>query len=62
MKDPRKTLKYKFYDFIRWLFWSDYDKNEDFICGYCGKPVFRRYIYCSKWCAGIDEIKQQLNL
>ena len=43
----RKTI----FDFIRKNFWSDYDPNEDFNCGYCGKEMLRRFLFCSKECS-----------
>ena len=44
-----KILDYV-YDRIRFVFWRSYDINEDFECGFCQKPVFRRLLYCSVKC------------
>lgn len=45
----------KFYTLIRPLFIDDVDRNEDFDCGLCGKPVLRRYLFCSEECLKRDE-------
>lgn len=39
-----------FYGLIRPLFVRNIDPNEDYSCGTCGKPLLRRYIFCSKAC------------
>ena len=39
---------------IRWIFVPDYNINEDYNCMYCGKPVLRRYLYCSQKCTDAD--------
>ena len=46
-------LKSYIYDKVRKTFWKDYDSNEDFVCGTCCKPVFRRYLFCSTECSEI---------
>lgn len=46
-------IKYFIYDKIRKFTWKDYDSNEDFYCGYCMKPVFRRLLFCSKKCSDL---------
>ena len=38
------------YGFLRWVTMLEVDPNEDFECCYCGKPVFRRYLFCSNRC------------
>jgi hypothetical protein len=41
----------KLYSLIRFLMHPfSYNKNEDFRCMMCRKPVLRRYLYCSKTC------------
>lgn len=49
----------RFYDLIRPLFVRDWDRNEDFVCGHCGRPVLRRYLFCSIECADrFDEVSK----
>jgi len=36
----------------------DLDPNEDFNCGFCGKELFTRILYCSKECTDKDEEAQ----
>jgi len=52
---PDSSLRYRllsrFYDIIRPLFVEEWDHNEDYLCGYCCKPVLRRYLYCSVQCS-----------
>ena len=43
-------MKQFIYNLIRKLFWKSYDPNEDFVCMNCGKPVFRRYLFCCAKC------------
>jgi predicted nucleotidyltransferase len=38
------------YKLIRKTFWKSYDVNEEFYCCWCLKPVYNRYIFCSKKC------------
>ena len=47
------TNKFKsfIFDLIRYLFWKDYDVNEDFRCSNCGKEFYKRQIYCSVKCS-----------
>lgn len=51
----------KFYFLIRPLFVDDVDHNEDYDCGLCGKPVLRRYLFCSEECLRRDEALQENN-
>jgi hypothetical protein len=60
-------IKYKLlnllYKFIRpWYFaykgFTNINSNEDFICGYCEKPLLRRMLYCSSYCYIADMAKQ----
>lgn len=44
-----KIRKFVF-DYIRKYFWKDYDPNEDFTCGVCGKQMLNRYLCCSNKC------------
>ena len=46
MNKIRKLL----FDFVRKTFWKDYDPNEEFSCGGCGKEMYKRYLYCSQSC------------
>jgi len=39
-----------FYNLIRKTFWKSYDINEEFHCNWCNKPIYNRYIFCSKKC------------
>jgi hypothetical protein len=52
-------LKWKlldsFYEIIRPLFIKNIDLNEDYYCGWCCKPVLKRYIFCSVKCSDADE-------
>ncbi len=41
------------FNWIRKTFWKDYDPNEDFNCGYCGKEMLRRYLFCSTKCTDL---------
>lgn len=50
MKRITWLLLSKFYTLIRPYFVKDIDKNEDFTCGWCEKPVLRRWLYCSPKC------------
>jgi len=43
-------IRKMFFGFLRKLFWADYDPNEEFSCGYCGKEMYGRYIFCSQLC------------
>jgi hypothetical protein len=52
----RRTI----FNFIRRIFWSDYDRNEDFSCGYCGKEMLRRFLYCSQKCTDADEDRMRV--
>lgn len=47
----RRSIKAKVFETIRPLFVPNVDKNEDYICGQCGEPVLKRYLYCSDKCA-----------
>jgi len=38
------------FSFLRKSFWADYDPNETFSCGYCGKEMYKRYLFCSQAC------------
>lgn len=53
-----KLLKFKvlakLYSIIRPLFVINIDPNEDFSCGWCGKPVLRRIVFCSSKCEKED--------
>ncbi len=31
-----------------------YDANEEYVCGYCLKPVDEKYLYCSEECSEAD--------
>jgi hypothetical protein len=44
-------IKYWFYEIVRPIFVSDIDRNEDYNCGYCCKPVLKRILYCSETCS-----------
>ena len=50
-----KMIKFKIlnviYSIIRPLFVKNWDRNEDFYCCTCYKPLLRRYLYCSDECA-----------
>lgn len=41
------------FDLLRPLFVKDWDRNEDYICGHCGRPVLKRYLFCSRECSSI---------
>ena len=45
-----EKIKKFVFNVIRYFFWSDYDPNEDFSCGFCGKAVYHRYLFCSREC------------
>lgn len=45
-----------FYSIIRPLFVKEVDSNEDYECGYCRKPVLKRYLFCSEECSAKDNI------
>lgn len=45
-----KLLVFIFY-YIRPLFVDNLDRNEDFYCMECCKPVLRRYLFCSEKCS-----------
>lgn len=53
--EEKHKFKYCVSDFvftlIRRLFWSDFNTNEDFYCMQCGKPVYRRLLFCSVDCS-----------
>lgn len=57
-----KIRKYVF-DFMRWFWWDDYDPDEEFSCGHCGKQVLRRILFCSEHCSKefSKEIKDESN-
>lgn len=55
MKTRNDALVKWFYDLIRPLFVRGWNKNEDFNCGLCDRPVLRRYLYCSSECSEIHE-------
>ena len=40
-------------ELIRPLVVRGVDCNEDFNCGFCSKPVLRRFLYCSTKCANL---------
>lgn len=42
------------YSLTRWKVVSNIDPNEDFNCCYCGKPVFRRVLFCSRYCSNAE--------
>jgi endogenous inhibitor of DNA gyrase (YacG/DUF329 family) len=44
------------FDRIRFLVVPDWDINEDYRCEYCGKPVLRRFLFCSAKCSDAEEI------
>ena len=46
----RRAFKKILFDLIRPLFVRGWDRNEDFICGNCGEPVLRRWLFCSPEC------------
>lgn len=48
-------IKAIFFKIIRPLFVRNVDSNEDFTCCLCGKPVLRRFLFCSKKCSGESE-------
>jgi len=51
---PMSRFEYfqrKIYHILRVLFWKSFDPNEDFGCGNCGRPVFRRFLYCNARCS-----------
>lgn len=53
------------FNLIRKLFWSDYDPNEEFVCGYCGKEMYHRFIFCSQACEKalyVEESSAVLNI
>ena len=50
MKTKINKIKKWGFDLIRKNFWGDYDVNEEFSCGYCGKEMYHRYIFCSQTC------------
>lgn len=50
-----RSVRARFYDLIRRIFWRDYDSNEDFTCTECGKPVFRRTLFCSDRCYRLSD-------
>lgn len=60
----RNPLLKRFYDLIRPLFVRNWDRNEDFVCGHCGRPVLRRYLYCSSECSerGDREIEMTIEI
>jgi hypothetical protein len=46
----RRVIKTRLFNLIRRFFVADWDRNEDYICGNCGEPVLKRYLYCSLEC------------
>lgn len=48
------------YGLIRPLFVKDIDPNENFKCGFCGKPVLKRILYCSSICSDLDIIEETI--
>lgn len=49
------------FNLIRRLTWKDYDANEEFCCGNCGKPMYKRYLYCSNECYEMQEGVDQMD-
>jgi hypothetical protein len=45
-----RRFKMWLFDIIRRLSDKNYDSNEDFTCVECGRPVFRRKLFCSVRC------------
>lgn len=43
------------FNLIRKYFWKDYDPNEEFNCGWCGREMYHRYLYCSQVCSDLSE-------
>jgi len=41
-------IKKIIFNLIRRFFWNDYDPNEEFSCGCCGKEMFYRHLFCSQ--------------
>lgn len=44
-------IRERFFKTIRPLFVRDIDRNEDFNCCKCNKPVLRRFLFCSIECS-----------
>ncbi len=61
-------LKKFYWGWVNWMFWKlrklvyskdDLDWNADYICGFCGKPVLKRYLYCCDKCGLLDEYRMK---
>ena len=39
-----------FFNLTRRAFVKDWDYSEDYLCGYCDKPVLRRVLFCNDVC------------
>lgn len=42
------------FNIIRPLFVDNVDKNEDYECMACGKPVLKRHLFCSDKCSDLE--------
>lgn len=47
------------FSLVRWAVVPDLDPNENFNCGFCSKPLLRRYLYCSQKCDDAQELAWQ---
>jgi hypothetical protein len=57
----QRPLLAAFYGWVRRTFWKDFDPNEDFTCTQCGKPVYRRILFCSDKCYRLSDWAHRRN-
>ncbi len=48
-------MLHRVHEFVRPLFVDDIDRNEDYVCGRCGRPVLTRLVFCSSECSELVE-------